>query len=343
VAAPYLSRVITAPGQSAELLRELAADLRHAGARPALATLICRDVLLGAVLRFPTLHIVLHPETGPSPAARPGRPFYVDGYYFTRALPEPPHSVFVMLADGGLAIVLRRFPELLTGSEAVADPLLRAAVQAQVPMQPREKERRLTPVQRVRKLLLGSVIDDVFSAVALVVGAEQSLAGDLAGARQVILANLASLRLPALMDREHLVRVWKLRAPFNTDDGRMSGIPVIERTGSRFSYPDATSCQSLCVGMYPITEPAAAFGEIGGYPAFRDLMGPGVRELAEGLVQYRLADMDIANICACADRFWRAPGPGSPRRAPTSCPGGRSQRMSQITGRSCSRPADASW
>lgn len=309
VGTPYLSEVVAAPDQSAGLIRELAADLRQAGVSPALAALICRDVLLGAILRFPTLHILLHPPktAAPSPA-RSGRPFYVDGYYFTRPLPEPLHSVFITLADGGLAIALRRFPELLSDSETVADPLLRSAVEAQgeLPMQPWEKERRLTPRQRVRKLVLGSIIDDVFSAVALVVGAEQSLTGDLLGTRRDILANLASLRLPALIDREHLVQVWKLRAPFNTEDGRISGIPVIKRTGGRFSYPCATSGQSLCVGMYPITEPAAAFDEIGGYAAFRDLMGPGVRELAGGLVQYRLADVDIANVCACADRFWRA-------------------------------------
>ena len=72
----YLSKMVAAPDQAADLIRELAGDLQRAEVSPPLAALICRDVVLGAILRFPTLHVLLDPPgTGGPSAARAGRPF----------------------------------------------------------------------------------------------------------------------------------------------------------------------------------------------------------------------------------------------------------------------------
>lgn len=323
----YLSKIVAEPERAPDLVRDLDRDMAAEGVDPRLAVVIARDVTLGAVLHAPTLHPLLSPARGArSTRATTGQPFYVDGYYFTRPLPEPLNSIFVTLADGGLFTAQRRFPALFSDRAEIHDPLLSAAIEAheRVPPMPWEAERRMTARQRLRKLVAGSIVDDVFSAVALVVGAEQTLRGDPHHTRQVILRGMASLRLPALLDRKNLVGIWKLRAPFNTEDGRMSGIPVVERKGERFHYPAVTSGTSLCVGMYPIIQPKAALDAVGGYGAFRELMGPNVKELDDGTVQYRLADVDIANVCASAEPFWRAgrqlapPGTFEPPERPNS-------------------------
>lgn len=308
----FLSKVLDDPSAAEEAIEEVEGRLQEAEVGEPLRRLLVRDVALGAVLHGPTISPLLTPPRGTGTLrASTGMPFYVDGYYFNHRLPEPLDRLFIRLADGGMFAARKQFPELFVNSDpAVSDPVLRVAIRAQgrLPRMPWEEENDwfVNPKLRLRKLVVGSIIDDVFSAVALVVGAERALGGDRALHRAKILNALASLRLPALVDREALVQIWRLRAPFNDSAGRFDGVPVLGYDGRSFRYPDVQSGTSLCVGMYPVVQRPDQFELVGGFSAFSQLLGPALHRLADGSVQYRLADVDLANVCWLAEERWSA-------------------------------------